>query len=78
MQVVSAIANPGAQKNSQSALNEADFVREAIANMLKARGIDLLPIGVRPTIVSPLGVVPKARSMNLRLIMIKGMSTDTL
>jgi len=65
----SAAPAPRAQKNSQSALDETDFVRAVIADILKADAIDKLPIGVRPTVVSPLGVVPKARTVKLRLIM---------
>ncbi len=65
----SAAPAPRAQKNSQSPLDETDFIRAAITDMLKAGAINKLPIGVRPTVVSPLGVVPKARTGKLRRIM---------
>jgi hypothetical protein len=65
-----AASAPRAQKNSRSALDETDFVSAAIADMLKASAIDRLPsIGVKPSVVSPLEVVPKARIGKLRLIM---------
>jgi hypothetical protein len=54
--------------NSKSALEHRDFVTKAIADMVEAGAASELPSGVIPTVVSPLGVVPKPHSDKLRLI----------
>jgi hypothetical protein len=54
--------------NSKSALEHYDFVTKAIANMVEVGAASALPTGVIPTVVSPLGVVPKPHSDKLRLI----------
>jgi hypothetical protein len=54
--------------NSKSALEHHDFVTNAIADMVEAGAASALPTGVIPTVVSPLGVVPKPHSDKLRLI----------
>ena len=59
---------PKESKNSPSALSHEQFVSEAVAEMLLAGAVSQLPKGVRPTVVSPLGVVPKPRSDKFRLI----------
>ncbi len=50
--------------NSRSALEHHDFVTKAIADMVEAGAASALPTGVIPTVVSPLGVVPKPHSDN--------------
>jgi hypothetical protein len=53
---------------SKSAFEHRDFVTKAIADMVEAGAASALPTGVIPTVVSPLGVVPKPHSDILRLI----------
>jgi hypothetical protein len=55
-------------KNSKSSQVHSDFVTKAIDDMLKAGAASALPPGITPTVVSPLGVVSKAHSTKLRLI----------
>ena len=55
-------------KNSKSSRVHSDFVTQAIGDMLEAGAASALPPGVIPTVVSPLGVVTKAHSTKLRLI----------
>ena len=55
-------------KNSKSSRVHSDFITKAIADMLVAGAASVLPPGVIPTVVSPLGVVAKAHSTKLRLI----------
>ena len=45
--------------NSPSALVHEKFVTPALAEMLEAGAISKLPVGFKPEVVSPLGVVPK-------------------
>jgi hypothetical protein len=54
--------------NSKSTLEHHDFVTKAIADMVEAGAASALPRGIIPTVVSPLGVVPKPHSDKLRLI----------
>jgi hypothetical protein len=54
--------------NSKSAFEHHEFVTKAVAEMVEAGAASALPTGVIPTVVSPLGVVPKPHSDNLRLI----------
>ena len=54
--------------NKASAMEHKEFVSGAIAEMLEAGALTLLPKGQRPTVVSPIGVVPKPRSEKFRLI----------
>ncbi len=54
--------------NSKSALEHCDFVTKAIADMVEAGAASALPTGIIPTVVSPLGVIPKPHSDKLRLI----------
>ncbi len=54
--------------NSKSSRDNSDFVTKAISDMLEAGAASVLPPGVRSTVVSPLGVVTKAHSTKLRLI----------
>ena len=44
--------------NKASAMEHKEFVSGAIAEMLEAGALTLLPKGQRPTVVSPMGVVP--------------------
>jgi hypothetical protein len=55
-------------KNSKSSRDHYDFVTKAIADMLEVDAASVLPPGVKPTVVSPLGVVTKAHSTKLRLV----------
>jgi hypothetical protein len=54
--------------NSKSAFEHQDFVTKAISDMVEAGAASALPTGVIPTVVSPLGVVPKPQSNKLRLV----------
>ncbi len=54
--------------NSKSALEHNELVNKAISEMVEAGAASALPTGVIPTVVSPLGVVPKPHSDKLRLI----------
>ena len=53
--------------NAPSALEHSDFVSGAVEEMLAAEAVMLLPPGVKPTVVSPLGVVPKRGTDKFRL-----------
>ena len=44
------------------------LVTKAVTEMLETGSVSVLPSGVIPTVVSPLGVVPKSNSDKLRLI----------
>jgi hypothetical protein len=54
--------------NSKSALENHEFVTKAISDMVGACAVSALPFGVIPTVVCPLGFVPKPHSEKLRLI----------
>ena len=54
--------------SSKSPLENYEFVTKAISDMVEAGAAAALPFGVIPTVVSPLGVVPKPHSEKLRLI----------
>jgi hypothetical protein len=54
--------------NSKSSLEHHDFVTKAISERVEAGAASVLPIGVIPTVMSQLGVVPKPHSGKLRLI----------
>ncbi len=54
-------------RNSKSSLDNHVFVTQAVTEMLEAGAVSALPSGVIPTVVSPLGVVPKPNSDKLRL-----------
>ena len=54
-------------RNARSALEHSDFIDAALAELLETGVVRLSP--ERPTVVSPLGVVPKPNSKDkLRLI----------
>jgi hypothetical protein len=53
--------------NARSAFENREFVSGAVAEMLAAGAVTLLPPGEKPWVVSPLGVVPKAKTGKLRL-----------
>jgi len=55
-------------KNSKFSRDHSEFVSKAIVDMLEAGAASVLPPGVNPTVVSPLGVVTKAHSTKLRLV----------
>ena len=59
---------PRMQKNSSSALEHAAFVTSAVAEMLTAGAIAVLPQGERPEVASPLGVAPKGSEGKFRLV----------
>ena len=59
---------PKEAPNSPSAGAHGEFVSSAIEEMLLAGAVTRLPLGARPAVVSPLGVVPKPRSEKFRLI----------
>ncbi len=44
--------------NAPSVNEHRDFVSSAVAEILAANAVTLLPPGEKPTVVSPLGVVP--------------------
>jgi ribonuclease HI len=52
--------------NHQSAVKNADFVTQSVKEMIANKAVEL--VQERPTVVSPLGVVPKPGSGKLRLI----------
>jgi len=54
--------------NSKFSLDNHDFVTIAVAEMMKACYVSVLPSGVLPIIISPLGLVPKPISDKLRLV----------
>jgi len=51
--------------NSKSALENHEFVTKAIFDMVEASAASALSTGAIPTVVSPLGVVPKPHSEKL-------------
>ena len=53
--------------NAPSALEHHEFVSSAVAEMLTAHAVTLLPPGEKPMVVSPLGVVPKRGTAKFRL-----------
>ncbi len=55
-------------KNSKSSWDHSDFVTKAVDDMITTGTCSVLPPGDLPTVVSPLGVVTKAHSTKLRLI----------
>jgi hypothetical protein len=54
--------------NNKSSREYSDFVTKAVSDMIKAGAALVLPSGVIPTVVSPLGVVTKSHSTKLRLV----------
>jgi len=56
-----------AMLNAPSALEHNTFLSRAVAEMLSAGALTLLPLGQKPTMVSPLGVVPKPHTSKYRL-----------
>ncbi len=56
--------------NAPSAMEHREFVSGAVAEMLAADAMTLLPPREKPWMVSPLGVVPKARTGKFRLTVI--------
>ncbi len=58
----------GELRNSKSSIDHHKFVTKAVAEMLEAGAVSILPSGTVPFVVSPLGVVPKPRSDKLRLV----------
>ena len=56
--------------NVFSALEHREFISGAVAEMLAADALTLLPPGEKPWVVNPLGVVPKARIEKFRLTVI--------
>jgi hypothetical protein len=60
--------------NAPSALEHREIVSGAVAEMLAADDVTLLPPGEKPWVVSPLGVVPKAKigksklTVNMRFV----------
>jgi hypothetical protein len=60
--------SPRELKNSKSSMDNHEFVTKAVAEMLEAGAVSVLPSGILPFVVSPLGVVPKPRSDKLRLV----------
>ena len=55
-------------KNSPLPLAHGEFVSSAIEEMLETGVVSRLPIGERPEVVSPLGVVPKGTEGKFKLI----------
>ncbi len=55
-------------RNSKSSLHYQDFVTKAVAEMMEAGATSGLPSGFLPTVISPIGVVPKPNSDKLRLV----------
>jgi hypothetical protein len=54
--------------NTPSAFEHKKFVSGAIKEMVEAGALTRLPRGQRPTVVSPIGVVPKPHSDKFRLV----------
>ena len=54
-------------RNAHSALEHHEFVYGAVAEMLADNAVTMLPPGKNPTVVSPLGMVPKRGSNKFRL-----------
>ena len=53
--------------NAPSAMEHSGFVSGAVAEMLSAGAVTLLPLYKKPAVVSPLGVVPKPHTNKYRL-----------
>ena len=53
--------------NAPSAYEQHDFVSSDVVEMLAAHAVTLLPPSEKPTMVSPLGSVPKRGTDNFRL-----------
>ncbi len=53
--------------NAPSAFEHSEFISGAVEEMLAADIVTLLPPGEKPTVVSPLGVVPKRGTDKFRL-----------
>jgi len=53
--------------NTQSALEYSDFVSAVVVEMVAADVVTLFPLGEKPLVVIPLGVVPKPRTDKFRL-----------
>ena len=53
--------------NAPSAMEHNAFMSSAVADMLSAGAVTMLPLGQKPTVVSPLGVVPKPHTNKYRL-----------
>jgi len=64
--------------NSPSALAHEAFVFPALAEMLEAGDVSKLPVGYKPEVVSPLGVVPKGKEGKFRLIISMSYVNDHL
>ncbi len=64
--------------NSPSALAHEGFVSPALAEMLEAKAISKLPVGFKPEVVSPLGVVPEGKEGKFRLIINTSYANDHL
>jgi hypothetical protein len=54
--------------NNKSSRDHSDFFTKAVSDMIKAGAASVLPSGVIPTVVSPLGDVTKSHSTKLRLV----------
>jgi len=63
--------------NAPSALEYSAFLPGAVAEMLSAGAVTLLQLGQKPTVVSPLGVVPKPHTSKYRLTVNLGLLTAT-
>ncbi len=55
-------------RNSKSSLDNYDFVTKAVVDMMNACAVSVLPSGVLPTVISPLGVVQEPNSDDFRLV----------
>ena len=53
--------------NAPSAMEHSEFVSCAVAEMLAGDAVTLTPPGVKPVVVSPLGVLPKRGTNKFRL-----------
>ena len=53
--------------NAPSAMKHSEFASCAVADMLAADAVTLLPPGVTPLVMSPLGVGPKRGTDKFRL-----------
>jgi hypothetical protein len=59
---------PKELKKSKSSLDNQKIVTKGVSDMLETGAVSALPSGVLPTVISPLGVVPKSNSEKLRLV----------
>jgi len=53
--------------NAPSANEHSSFVSVVVAEMLSTGAVTILPLGLKPTVVSALGVVPKPPTNKYRL-----------